>query len=297
MSPLQRSTLKWVATISTLALLLALAWQELTRVRGVQVVHYQAAAKRCGQQGPLRYCVFRAAGGVNQDIVYHLHGRNLDEQAWNDETYLTGMLQAHWQSAGLPPPTVVSVSYGPVWLLAPRGARPDSGLLEDLILRLDEIERDIGPPRRRMLLGESMGGLNALILGLSQPQRFSKVAALCPGVYVDSPFASLSVMQQALERTGAQPRIAFGVVMLARRYFADDVEWQRASPLSLVERSHAGFPELYLSVGLYDAYGNFEGTQALARRAQSLGIKTEWHPIYGGHCASDIASVGNFLLR
>jgi enterochelin esterase-like enzyme len=44
-------------------------------------------------------------------------------------------------------------------------------------------------PKNRILVGESMGGLNVLILGLSHPELFSRVAALCPGVYLDSPFS------------------------------------------------------------------------------------------------------------
>jgi hypothetical protein len=51
----------------------------------------------------------------------------------------------------------------------------------------------------------------------------------------------------------------------------------------------------YLSNGLYDAYGNFEGTQRLAVAARHHGIQTQWHPTYGGHCATDVASLAAFL--
>ena len=55
------------------------------------------------------------------------------------------------------------------------------------------------------------------------------------------------------------------------------------------------YPALYLSNGLYDVYGNFEGTQRLADMARKRGVKTEWHPLYGGHCATDVASLAAFL--
>jgi hypothetical protein len=64
----------------------------------------------------------------------------------------------------------------------------------------------------------------------------------------------------------------------------------------LIERAGPSFPTLYLSNGLYDAYGNYEGTERLARVARLRGVATEWHPLYGGHCASDIPSLANFLL-
>jgi enterochelin esterase-like enzyme len=112
----------------------------------------------------------------------------------------------------------VSLSYGRLWLLAPKGRAEDSGLLDDIWTHIQAIESRLGQPRRRMLMGESMGGLNSLVLGLSQPQRFDKVAALCPQVYLDSPFAPLGQLRDAMVRTGADPAIAVGLGRLSRRY-------------------------------------------------------------------------------
>jgi pimeloyl-ACP methyl ester carboxylesterase len=277
--------------------LLYFAWKEVTRTRGTQTVSFIPAQRKCDTSGPLRYCVYTTAAGVNGDIVYHLHGRNLDEQVWNDDTYFTAMVQAQWQSTGALPPTVIEVSYGPSWLLTPKSRQPASGLLDDFMTRLQDIEARVGRPRRRILMGESMGGLNVLIAGLSYPSQFAKVAALCPGVYADSPFASLGTIRAALERTGASPKIILGVWFMAKKYVADDKEWNRISPLSLVERVKAGYPALYLSCGLYDTYGNYEGTQRLASIAQQRGVTTEWHPMYGGHCAVDVPSLAEFLLK
>ena len=277
--------------------LLWFGWTQLTRPRGAQQVTFKPAAEQCGADGPLTYCVYRAVGGVNGDIVYHLHGRGLDARIWNDDTYLTAMLQAHWQTLGRPPPTVVTLSYGSTWLLTPKGRMAKSGLLEDMIKRLPVIEARIGAPRRRLLLGESMGGLNVLVAGLSYPTLFTKVAALCPGVYADSPFAPLSTIMPGARRTGADPKIVFGVRALARAYVADEAEWRRVSPLVLVERATPRSPALYVSNGLYDRYGNFEGSERLAVLARQRGVQTEWRPLYGGHCVADVNSVGEFLLE
>lgn len=271
------------------------AWTQITRPRGAQKVAFRPAVQHCGANGPLRYCVYRDRRGTTGDIVYHLHGRRLDERIWNDDTYFTAMLQSEWQRNGTLPPTVVTLSYGPTWLLTPKGAKPDSGLLEQLMASLPAIEAKIGHPRRRLLLGESMGGLNVLVAGLSYPDRFAKIAALCPGVYQSSPFASLSSIRASMERTGADPKIVFGVWLMARHYVASDAEWRRISPLDLIARAGPGSPALYLSNGLYDAYGNFEGTERLAQLARGRGVRTEWHPLYGGHCAIDAASLAAFL--
>jgi hypothetical protein len=191
----------WLFTMIIVALMYY-AWGEVTRTRGVQKVSFRPAAEACGTSGALRYCVYRDRRGTNGDIVYHMHGRNLDERIWNDDTYMTALIQSDWQRRRELPPTVVTLSYGPTWLLTPKGEKPDSGLLNDLMARLPAIEAKIGSPRRRLLVGESMGGLNVLIAGLSYPSRFAKVAALCPGVYSTSPFASLSTIRTTMERTG-----------------------------------------------------------------------------------------------
>lgn len=297
---LRRRTLFFVASaLLLLAGICWVCWIRWSQPWGDQAVKFTPARQECRQEGQLRYCINRDAGGVNGDWLYHLHGRKLDETIWNDPSYMTAMIQGVWQQMGQRPPTVVTLSYGPVWLLTQKGKAEASGLLEQIHTDMAAIEARHGRPARRLLLGESMGGLNALILGLSQPERYTKVAALCPGVYVDSPFAPLSQLMAALERTGADPKIGFGVFRLARQYVADDAEWQRVSPLALIEQdlpASISRPQLYVSNGLYDRYGNFEGSQRLMERARALGWQTEWHPIYGGHCASDIASLARFLL-
>ncbi|MFG6412286.1 alpha/beta hydrolase-fold protein [Roseateles sp. DC23W] len=295
---LPRRLLVPVATLLALTVAIWWAWQKFSRPWGDQAVNFAPARQQCHQEGPLRYCVYRASGGVNGDVLYHLHGRNLEAEIWNDPLYFTAMIQAHWQRAGLLPPTVVSLSYGPVWLLAPKGQAELSGLLDSIWPHITAIEALLGKPRRRLLMGESMGGLNSLVLGLSQPQHFDKVAALCPNVYQDSPFAPLGQIQAAMTRTGAEPPIIFGVWQLARRYVSDDQEWQRISPLALIEKAalQTARPSLYLSAGLYDRYGLYEGAEQLAQRSAQLGLTTEWHPVYGGHCAIDIASLSAFLV-
>lgn len=288
---------KIVALVLLLVLLLYVAWQQATKIRGDQIVAFTPALADCGAEGRLHYCRYRARAASNGDTVYYLHGRNLDEQAWNDATYFTAMIQSQWRIEGGRPPQVIALSYGPEWLLTPRGASADSGLLDDLMTTLPRIEARTGKPRRRMLLGESMGGLNVLIAGLSHPSAFAKIAALCPGVYATSPFASFSAIRAAAKRTGADPKIIFGIWRLTHRYAANETEWNRVAPLRLIGRARPDYPSLYLSNGLYDTYGNFEGTQRLAEVARRRGVRTEWHPLYGGHCAIDVASVADFLRR
>lgn len=273
-----------------------LTWNHFTSPTGNQKVGFIPARAQQFESGNLNYTVYRAENGVSDDVIFHLHGRNLDPSIWNDDTYFTSLVQAYWQRSSVKPPTVVVVSYGPIWLLTPKNSQAESGLLDDFIKRLPEIESKLGKPKRRILLGESMGGLNVLIAGLSRPEMFSKIASLCPGVYLDSPFSDLSTLRAALKRTGADPKIAYGITQLAKRYVSNEEELKAINPISLIKRADQNYPELYLSCGLYDKFGNFEGTEALANLAIKRGVKTKWHPLYGGHCAIDVASLAEFLV-
>ncbi len=232
----------------------------------------------------------------NEDIIYHFHGRNLDNTIWNDDTYFTSLIQSHWQKSKVKPPTVVLISYGPEWLLTPKNSNDESGLMDDFIANLPFIESKIGKPKNRILVGESMGGLNVLIIGLSHPELFSRVASLCPGVYLDSPFSNFDKIEAAMKRTGADPKVALGVYLMAKKYVSNEEEWKKISPIELIKKANIEYPELYLSCGLYDKFGNYEGTEALVNIANSKGVKTQWHPLYGGHCAIDINSLADFLI-
>ncbi len=193
-----------------------LIWGKLTSPYGVQKVSFIPSKSEEFTIGKLSFSIFRASTGVNQDIIYHFHGRNLDNTIWNDDTYFTSLIQSDWQKSNIKPPTVVLISYGPEWLLTPKNSMIESGLMDDFISNLPLIESKIGIPQNRILLGESMGGLNVLILGLSHPELFSRVASLCPGVYLDSPFSDFEKMQEALKRTGATPLIGFGIYRMAK---------------------------------------------------------------------------------
>lgn len=296
--------LKFKIALVTVAFLISyFAWAKISSLRGAQKVVYAPSKKECfsgGQTRPYKYCIHVPADGkTNGQIAYSLHGRNLDEHTWNDDTYYTSMVQKYWTEHQLVPPTIVTVSFGPVWLLIPAGQKPGSGLLQVFTNEvIPNVEARVGQPLARILVGESMGGLNALIVGLTQNQMFRKVASLCPAVYIASPFASLEEMTNFIERTGADPKIIYGIVQLSKDYFVDEGEWKRASPIELIEKADpATAPEIYLSCGLYDAYGNYEGNDRLATRAMDRGFKIHWHPLYGGHCAMDINSLAEFLAQ
>lgn len=275
------------------------AWNYLNHSIGDQKVSYEPSKMECGtgKSGAWKYCLHSAQQGTNGGLAYLLHGRNLDERVWNDDTYYTALIQRYWKDSGKKPPVIAVISFGPTWLLAPKNSASQSGLLEAFEKEvIPEIEAKTGAPKYRAVFGDSMGGLNTLIAGLSTKNLFQKLASLCPVVYKDSPFSSLATLKKAAERTGAAPAILFSLRPVAKAYAGTEEEWSRINPLALVDHFEGGTAEFYISAPLYDKYGNFEGTEALVRKMQGKGIKTSWHPLYGGHCAIDVVSLADFLI-
>ena len=58
------------------------SWGQVAQRRGNQVAAFRPAKQSCGNDGPLHYCIYRDQRGTNGDVLYHLHGRNLDERRW-----------------------------------------------------------------------------------------------------------------------------------------------------------------------------------------------------------------------
>ncbi|MCH7408153.1 esterase family protein [Belliella sp. DSM 111904] len=288
--------LRFFFLILIISITLYWLYGKFTSPWGAQKVGFISSESETFTRGDLIFSIYKGNDGVNDDIIYHFHGRNLDHTIWNDDTYFTSMIQSHWQKSKVKPPTVVLISYGPEWLLTSKNSKTESGLMDDFIANMPFIESKIGKPKNRILVGESMGGLNVLILGLSHPELFSRIASLCPGVYIDSPFSDFDKIMAAMKRTGADPKIAMGIYLMAKKYVLNDEEWNEISPIELIKKANKDYPELYLSCGIYDKFGNYEGTETLVDLANSRGIKTHWHPIYGGHCAIDIISLADFLI-
>ena len=85
-------------------------WNYFTRRTGEQKVAFTPAQSQLFTSGNLNYNVYRAEKGVSDDVIYHLHGRNLEASIWNDDTYFTSLVQSYWQRSSIKPPTVVVIS-------------------------------------------------------------------------------------------------------------------------------------------------------------------------------------------
>jgi enterochelin esterase-like enzyme len=202
-------------------------------------------------------------------------------------------IEGEWHDSGYPAPTVVSISLGPIWLLNPERA--------DEVIKhvIPTIESRLGiAPRHRYLIGESMGGFNAIQLLMRHPSTFKKVAVLCPGVMRLSPSATRADVTAFVARTGANRRRVEMAVDMWKSGFPTEGMWKEASPLIAGERLLGPqSPPLYVSCGTKDEFGFFEGAKAFAELAQAKGVPTAWEAVVGGHCSVAPRAVAQFFSK
>lgn len=247
---------------------------------------------------PWSYCKTTTPGSHNRDLLYHFHGRGGSAKTWTDKDYYTELVRQEWTRRGFEPPTVVTVSFGPVWLLVEKNQSPASGLFEIFNkVVMPTVEKTL--PRfsgRRLLVGESMGGFNATQIALKSGDLFAKVAILCPAIIEFSPFSSKEVIDKFITSHKAKPDLIEQLVQVARYFMPEEADWLKTSPLGLAQ-TNLGWrsPKLYLSCGFYDEYGFYRGTEKFASIAEAKGARVQWRPLYGGHCATDAVSVATFL--
>lgn len=266
----------------------------------------------CGQlSGPaasspqIKYCVHRHEKSLSNDTLYYLHGRENSEKTWFEPHFWTSQLREFWPISKQP--MVISVSYGPLWALVEKNGSSLSGLFEHftkfVIPSLEAISRRQNG--KRFLLGDSMGGFNSLQL-FFKTDLFDKTAALCAPVYEFSPFLSedeyfdkvksTRVWQILTDKTPILEATRT-VKNLATAFYPTEESWKNSDSILLAQSVQSHSRELYLAVGLKDPYANYEGNQKLAELLDSRNFKVEWRPQWGGHCAVDIPSLGNFFVR
>ncbi len=252
------------------------------------------------------YCIHQQAGSQNPDILYHLHGKGGSETSWSDKVNYTEQLRQFWDSHGMHAPTVVSVSFGKIWVLAPKNASPVSGLFEALTMQvIPTIEKAFPTRGRRLVLGESMGGFNTLQLYL-RAKGFNKVAALCAPMGELALDSNEDELRTFIEKSAAwayykdwNPNLVTQnvkeMVAMANGFFPTEADWKAANPLELAKKVTRAKPPLYLAVGMYDGYAAYEGNEIFANTLRKNGARVEWRPQWGGHCSIDIPSLGIFL--
>lgn len=291
-----RKTLAWMAlalsilTVSTLAQATTLAKNESGLKHSCSFVPGTLA----------RYCVTETLGSTNPDVIFYFHCLFGDENNWLLIPQYQ-IVRERWAQENFQAPTVITISYGPAWLVAPKGESPKSGLYEEIrdkvfpyITKKIESERQV-PLGQKTLLGLSLGGPNAAEFYLHASQTYARVALLCPGLSKISPYASDEEVQAYIDRNNADPAKVYMALSIARDYFSP-LDWEQNSPLKLAPRLMSRkSAELLVFAGKTDSFGFYEGPLAFFEAAQKNGASATFVENEKGHCYFPPAMLADFL--
>jgi enterochelin esterase-like enzyme len=223
------------------------------------------AKENCFSENYYRYCVYKASQGNNGDIAYYFHGKSGNADSWGKDNDFAQPIHKYWSDKKIKPPLIVSISFGGEWLLTPKLSSPESGLLEKLTINvIPKIEGTLFKPRKRIILGKSMGGLNALIAGLSQKELFKKVAALCAGVYPVPMYKLSEPVKNFALATKTDLKVIEDFIALTKNYVNSDTEWETISPLKIIDRLSGNGSDLYLWAGRNDKHPNYLAVEDFA---------------------------------
>lgn len=244
-----------------------------------------------------KYCIYLST--ESNDVMYYMHGSGGSVKNWlKVDPYIK--MREHWKSAGKALPHVIAVSFGSQWLLT--DVPKESGLslyqvFVEYVMPLME-SKIANKSGRRLLMGESMGGLNSAYLYLRNGYLFDRVALNCPAVMPFGPQVEDEVLEAYMERHKEYVSKLYVMYMQnwGKKEFATEADWERNAPLTLARSLTKKSPSLYVSCGTHDQFGFVEGSYMLAEHTRSIGINTTWVPLEnGGHCTISSKALSEFL--
>ena len=136
------------------------------------------------------YCINNTDQTKNPDVLYYFHGATPDDDPAPLKQWSRGdvRLFSAWLDAGLARPTFIAVSWGHSWIL-----KDDKlAAFQNEIIPQLESKLGVPPTARRMVLGDSLGGLNAFIAWAKAPHLFHSAAFRCPAFTEIGPDATES---------------------------------------------------------------------------------------------------------
>lgn len=236
----------------------------------------------------------------NQDIVYYLHGSGGDAKEWETNPFFQQtmkLLQTQTQHR----PVVVTISFGQWWVLKDFGNQEHPSLLNAYLRIQKETEGEIlqkSQPVHRILIGQSMGGFNSLLLLAKGNLHFDKAAILCPGFAVIGPYSSQTEVQNYINRNKpwADPSLITRILGLLKMEFPTAELWQSHAPFSVVGNLRSLVTtQFYVMGNTQDEYGFGEGANLLQTELHKMNLNVNYEVVPGHHCVQNPTSIANFL--
>ena len=228
----------------------------------------------------------------NPDKTYPLlvwfHGGGGSELTWGQRGGIAERLIEPMKTGELAPFIVLSPTAGETDVFRGESER---ALVDKVLPRVKREYRTNGVT---VALGHSMGGLNAMIVSLRNPQLFSAVAVASPFLFDTSPYDSEAARRDFEKRFGAGWQGVYRRAVGSR--FETRDEFAAYDPFSRIRSGQAVPFELLLTSGTEDRFGLFKHNEYLHETLTQRGIAHQWLVQQGvGHTTIANPEVYNWL--
>lgn len=240
---------------------------------------------RCDKKDNLDFCVFPGSGNRQQDVIYYFHGIFGNEKQWLLNS-ITQKIYKKFLLSEEGSPTIVAISYGPVWLLTPKNTRTYSGLLDYWSTQeFKKFEKQVLPfsVKKRFVFGDSMGGHNGFAFYLKNQRLFKKALLICPAILATSPYESQSIHKRILTDFHGSWTLYTGVMGLMALYY-DDGAYRRYAPYEVFSNSVVSKTAVEIIGVSNDMYGFNDVAKSFVKNQQSYSRFLSYEQQSGSHC-------------
>jgi len=193
-----KATRLWVGVFVLTALLLTFAALKYSGKRGrVETVEYDSVAVG-GKRRLLVYLPPDYSQAARYPVLYLLHGAGDDETSWQEQGTAGAILDRLYGAKQVVSMIVVMPS------AQGRGSAFEQDLLDEVVPYIDSHYPTRTDGKSRAIAGLSMGGGQALKIGLKHPDRFAWVGSFSPSLA--GPLESEAMSQLEQPATGSRQR-------------------------------------------------------------------------------------------
>jgi pimeloyl-ACP methyl ester carboxylesterase len=233
----------------------------------------------------IRFCLEHGAP-TSGHVVYYFHGIGGNEQRWQSSRLHEAVTEKLTRSPELRP-HVFSVSFGRAWFFTDVKNSNGYSRLSAFLELMPSLEASLPMPvSRRTVVGESMGGYNALRFAMEIPGSVQQVVSLCPALLPVGPYSSREEIDAFKERNKAylNVRLLETLRYWAMMEFPSQESWAFNNPLDRSALPIPFLPPIYLSQYVRDEYGFPEGTAVFYANLLAQGHKASLRTVDAGHC-------------
>ena len=243
----------------------------------------------------IKYSYCYDSSNDSQDMIVYMHGAFSSAKAWTKPAFFSTKKFLEVKIGMKKQPKALTISFGRSWMLTnqtERDKRPKYATIENFMKVLGHLERKHFRPKRRFLVGISMGGHNALQLYLHKPKMWDRAVIVNPLQTECHPFDRLDV-KCMWGNTTKQSTLSH---VMVRANYESRALYDANSPAGAgAQFASSEHPPLQLHIAENDEFKFTEGGIAIFKALLGRGVPIEAVVNPGDHKDMGVTKIIDFL--